>query len=158
MKKIKVGIILFTLLLSVTSVSFAADVKTYPGSGCQPINSSYPHSLNGWGWLTNLDSAGSRTYSCMIVRDNELASQTAVSGFWVRVNDTSTSKVVSCFLTKVNQDGNFPNWKVRSTSVSGTGQQTLSFGQMFAGLNEILYLECTLPYGSTLISYRIQEG
>lgn len=153
--KRQVELVLFILLLCISSTVLASDVKTYPGSGCQPVDPSYPHALNGWGWITNLDSAGNRSYRCPIVRDNELQSNSAIEGFWVRANVTDASKTLSCWLIEVNSDGNNPKSRVRSTS--GSGQQTLSYGQFFGSFNGVNYMLCTIPYGSSVLSYRIQE-
>lgn len=152
-----IGTIVFVLLISTSSVVFASDTKSFPGSNCRPINGTYPHMLNGWGYLTSLDKAGPRTYRCPIVRDNMAGGGSAVQNAWVRVNDTSTSAVVSCTFVSVRENGSFQRSRTKSTSTSGKGIQTLTFGQIDGASNGVYYINCTLPYGSAVYSYRVKE-
>jgi len=153
-KKRSVAILFIMLLLSFTSITFASDVKIYPGSSCKPINPSYNYALNGSGYLTNIDGVA-RTFSCPIITDYVLQNPNALQGLWVTVNEISPSGAVYCWVTSVTSLG--VAFKSRGRDTSQGGLTELNIGSMVGAGNGVYDLRCSVPSGSQIFSYRVQE-
>ena len=152
MRKNKFALIAFSLIMGVNNVSFAADAKTVSGANCQPRSDEYNIDRNSSGHARNISSS-TQYWTCPIVRDS-MSPHLANANMKI-VNATGT---MSCTFYSRSSGGGYVSGVTRSTGLSGGTVQTLSWPAIGDSNNGYYYFRCTVPAGSSVISYRWSEN
>jgi len=145
------------VFLGITSSAFAATVTTYAGSDCQPNEPASKHYLSAHGDIVNLEKLGATWYRCPITRHNPAGNASAIQKVKVRIKDASTQYFVTCTVYTVQSNGNSFKKRGQSTTRAGTGWETFNIGAISATANGSYYLQCALPYNSSVINYQVFE-
>ena len=145
-------LLLGTALLANGQLALAADGKTLPGAACVPKYDYYTFERNPQGYSRNTSSS-TQYWSCPIVRDS-MSPNIAKAEIKV-INATGT---FSCTLHSRNASGSVIASSTRSTSLSGTSVQTLSWGSLADANFGYYYFRCGLTAGSSVVSYFWEEN
>jgi hypothetical protein len=160
-------------LVAIPGTSDAGDNKIFPGSFCQQSNTdtqsmTYNYSLYGGVLQTEAPSgSGSQSggsYSCPILRDNELNSDGFKFYAWVNdqwgANEDHDLEQVVCSVGIRKSDGSGQlDWETRSSGVEFTGMVKLDWGtSLSTGASyAVYYMDCFVPTYSGVHSYRTDE-
>lgn len=141
--------------LLMANAGYALDEKVYPGNMCQTGSGSQDGDISHWATYLSNGSGFSRGVACPIVRDN-MTNVNGIPTVYVRVNrSASASTNFTCYLYNMTSTGS--SWFVDSASFSGTGNTSLylSLPTTTGFGHHTIY--CSVPNGSRIISYRVEE-
>jgi hypothetical protein len=150
----------FLGLAGLASISVAATVTTFPGTGCVEANDATPEILYLNGIAVNNHPTENAVLECPIIR---LSSDVVgpMSSLNVRVDDSHPNENVRCRVHSCNESGT--NCSVSSTASSaGIGSQSMSMGSVSTFTYGYAYLSCDVPDSddgdrSGVLSYRVLD-
>jgi hypothetical protein len=149
---------LLTLALAACTVfgssAYASDVKIMAGAACQPRSPQDRQDifvlLDG---VTNTNPTDPAFVLCPIVRDNTSPSPNGVLQVNLQVRESSNGELVSCILETRRTNGTELE---KDEAATDSGNLSLAVLQTNT-LNSYHVLQCNLPPGSGIITYRYVE-
>jgi hypothetical protein len=157
---------LLTIMLGSTN-TFAADVKNYPGSTCQPATGAQAASLSYFiGVAVNDSSTDSIALDCPIIRG---VLNPPISRGRVAVVAQNPNQAVSCTIRSIDaaNGANVPSRQVTqtvNTTVTAPGVQHLDFASLTDFGNDSYYIiTCIVPprsedrLGSGIVFCQVRE-
>jgi hypothetical protein len=140
-----------TLVLSSVD-AYANDVKSFPGAACQPGRTDAPINRNNVGAMSNIGTRP-QNWVCPIVRDSVTLAN-GMAGAAVVISGPG----VSCTLFSRNESGLSSVSINEASSVAlGSGLRRAQYGRLTSVVSGYYYFYCTIPVGSSIVSYRIEE-
>lgn len=151
-----------SILSLVTTTTFAADAKIYPGSMGVRWNATDPVPELNTSSIQNPSSSRWLRLDLPVIHDSL---GRPIRAGWVKVLDRHYSQNVRCTLVSVfRSGGSFSGWTspTRSSSGSGNSPQTLYFPAQASNSQCHYYFSCHVPrtYGgnrSAIVSYVVDE-
>ncbi len=150
-------VLCFTLI---SANGFGQDRKTYHGTTCQGL-APFDRSMleNRVAGIENFHGTLPAFVMCPIIRDNANNTTGFDGPIWVRVfRSSATTQRLHCWVSTINVTG----VRIRTANASwvGNGWQWLALNTSGAGASvawgsALLY--CSLPPGSRLLSYTVDE-
>ena len=158
----KLFISALAVLSLVTTTTFAGDGKLYPGAMGIRWNSSDPFPALNSSMIQNPSSTQWLRLDLPVVH---AVMGNSIKKGWVKAVDRSYNKNVRCKLVSVYRNGSsFWGWSTgfKYTGGSGSGPQTLNFGNVGANSSCHYYFSCHIPptYSgnkSGIVSYYVEE-